>query len=54
MYIRISLTLYLISDRPGTHTSKEIKMSRGWDAVRNAWTILYVAAVLRYQQVTMQ
>ena len=22
--------------------------------VRNAWTILYVAAVFRYQQVTMQ
>ena len=24
------------------------------ETVRNAWTILYVAAVLRYQQVTMQ
>jgi len=24
------------------------------DLVRNAWTILYVAEVLRYQQVTMQ
>jgi len=23
-------------------------------SVRNAWTILYVAAVFRYQQVTMQ
>jgi len=24
------------------------------ESVRNAWTILYVAAVFRYQQVTMQ
>jgi len=25
-----------------------------YEPVRNAWTILYVAAVFRYQQVTMQ
>ena len=32
------------------------RLSKDWmmSSVRNAWTSLYVAAVFRYQQVTMQ